>query len=91
MRLAQCFLADCATERTLDKLSLHQVRLVNTFHKAAKLLALLGDQREKGLSRPSNRRRFPNAVYAPPEGLPEHPITAEGDAAGRAWFASESR
>jgi hypothetical protein len=91
MRLAQCFMADTATERTLDKMSLHQMRLINTFHKSAKLLLLLGDLREKGLFRANARRRFPDAVYARPEGLPVQPVTAEELAELRDWMDKESR
>jgi hypothetical protein len=55
LRLADCFSDDCAHERELDKLSLHEVRLVNIFHRCGRRLDLLRDQRRKQFSRPKGR------------------------------------
>jgi hypothetical protein len=54
-RLADCFSDDCANERELDKLSLHEVRLVNIFHRCGRRLDLLREQRRKQFSRPKGR------------------------------------
>jgi hypothetical protein len=54
LRLADCFSDDCANERELDKLSLHEVRLVNIFHRCGRRLDLLRDQRRKRFSRPES-------------------------------------
>jgi hypothetical protein len=86
-RLADCFADDCAHERELDKLSLHEVRLVNIFHKCGRRLDLLRDQRRKQFSRPKDRP-FPGeeVYYAEPEPTPQSaqstpaPEPAEPDA-----------
>jgi hypothetical protein len=71
-RLAGCFGEDCAHERELDKLSLHEVRLVNIFHRCGRRLDLLRDQRRKMFSRPKGRP-FPGleVSYAAPEPPPQ--------------------
>jgi hypothetical protein len=73
-RLAQCFLDDCAHELALDRLSRHYVRLVNIYHKAARKLDLLRDQRRKRLSRPLGVPFADEEVrYAAPQPAPPAP------------------
>jgi hypothetical protein len=75
-RLAQCFLDDCAHEQALDRLSRHYVRLVNIYHKAARKLDLLRDQRRKRLSRPQGVPFAEEEVlYAAPPPAPPAPAS----------------
>jgi hypothetical protein len=46
-RLGACFLYDCTGARGLDRLSMHEVRLVNLFHKCGKRLDVLREQRRR--------------------------------------------
>jgi hypothetical protein len=71
-RLADCFADDCAHQRELDKLSLHEVRLVNIFQRCGRRLDLLRDQRRKQFARPKDRP-FPGeeVYYAEPEAAPQ--------------------
>ncbi len=55
LRLAQCFLDDCANERSFDKLSLQQQRLINLFHKCGRRFDTMREQHRKGQSRAKDR------------------------------------
>ena len=63
MRLARCFRDDTARGQTLEKMSLHQQRLSNAFHRAARFLMLSEEQREKNFTRIQRRGRIKDDYY----------------------------
>ncbi len=85
VRLAQCFLDDCANERAFDKLSLQQQRLINLFHKCGRRLDTLREQHRKGLTRSKDRyeagEQVSYEVAAAPDPVPaELPVGPSSDA-----------